>query len=282
MAIVENTSREFQFTQRDFNKLRKIANEYTGIVVTDDKYDMYYSRLVKRLRKFNLKSFSEYVVYLEKNRDTEFTPFIDSITTNLTSFFRENHHFEYLKSNIVPDLLGRNAGYRELRTWSAGCSTGEEPYSIAMTLLEVMAQANGVNPRILASDIDTTVISKASSGIYDLSRLDGLALNTKKRWFYRGKGSKSGMVRVSPELQKIISFKQVNLMNDFPMKEKFHVIFCRNVVIYFDRPTKTDLLNRFADQLEPNGYLILGHSESIQGLSNRFETVGKTIYRKKS
>ena len=282
MAIVENTSREFKFTKSDFNKLRKIANDYTGIIVTDDKYDMYYSRLVKRLRRLQLKSFAEYVDYLEANSATEFTPFIDSITTNLTSFFRENHHFDYMKSHIVPDLLSRKSVTSEIHAWSAGCSTGEEPYSIAMTLLEAMSNTTVIKPRILASDIDTTVISKASSGVYDLSRLDGLSGAIKKRWFFRGKGSNSGLVRVSPELQKIISFKQVNLMHEFPMREKFHIIFCRNVVIYFDRPTKMDLINRYADKLEPNGYMILGHSESIQGLSDRFETVGKTIYRKKA
>ena len=282
MAIKENTSREFAFTEKDFNALRKIANEHTGIIVTDDKYDMYYSRLVKRLRLLNLGSFKEYIKYLNANRSIEFTPFIDSITTNLTSFFRENHHFEYLQSHIIPDLVARQSMGRELRVWSAGCSTGEEPYTIAMTMLDTMARSTTLKPSILATDIDTTVLSKASSGVYDLSRLDGLPVNIKKRWFFKGKGSNSGLVRVSPELQSVISFKQLNLMEDWPLKEKFHIIFCRNVVIYFDRPTKVQLLNRYADQLEDNGYMILGHSESLQGLSNRFETVGKTIYRKKA
>jgi chemotaxis protein methyltransferase CheR len=240
---------------------------------------MYYSRLVKRLRKLGLKSFSEYVDYLDRNQDTEFTPFIDSITTNLTSFFRENHHFDYIKSNIVPDLLGRNDMGRELRVWSAGCSTGEEPYTIAMTLHEVMDGKTHVKPKITATDIDTTVLNKAASGIYDLARLEGLPNSIKRRWFFKGKGDKAGLVKVSPELRGSIDFRQLNLISQWSIREKYHIIFCRNVVIYFDRPTKTKLLNRFADQLEPGGYMILGHSESLQGLSDRFETVGKTIYK---
>lgn len=273
--------REFRFTQKDFNSLRRIANDNTGIVVSDDKYDMYYSRLVKRIRQLGLQDFSSYVKYLEANRGTELTPFIDSITTNLTSFFREMHHFEYIKSAIVPEFLARPDAASKLRIWSAGCSTGEEPYSIAMTMLETMQDRRFPLPSILATDIDTTVLSTAKQGIYDLARLESLPQSVKKRWFYRGKGKRGGSARVSPELQELVTFRQLNLMEDWPLKNRFHVIFCRNVVIYFDRPTKARLLDRFADLLVDDGYLILGHSESLQGISIRFETVGKTIYRKK-
>lgn len=279
MPIKENTTREFRFTEKDFNALRKIANDHTGIIVTDDKYDMYYSRLVKRLRSLKLGSFAEYVKYLKANDATEFTPFIDSITTNLTSFFREKHHFDQLKAELIPDLCKRPDVTSGIKVWSAGCSTGEEPYTIAMTFLEALAN-KPVKAKILASDIDTTVLSKASKGVYELERINGLPTNIKKRWFFRGKGNNSGLVRVSPELQNILEFKQVNLMQDWPMKEKFHVLFCRNVVIYFDRETKIKLFERFANQLADGGYMILGHSESLQGLSHRFETIGKTVYRK--
>jgi chemotaxis protein methyltransferase CheR len=280
MAIIENTTREFVFTEKDFNRLRKIANAHTGIVVSDDKYDMYYSRLVKRLRKLGLGSFAEYVDYLEQNEATEFTPFIDSITTNLTSFFRENHHFEILQNRIIPELV-EDAGCREIRVWSAGCSTGEEPYSIAITLKEALASYPAVKARIVASDIDTTVLAKAASGIYEDNRVSTVKTPLLKRWFMRGKGSNEGMVRVSHELRNMIEFKQVNLMKDWPIKDKFHIIFCRNVVIYFDRPTKTKLLDRYAEQLVDRGHLILGHSESLHGLTNRFDTIGKTVYKKK-
>ena len=281
MAVKVNTTREYQFTEKEFNKLRKIANDHTGIIVTDDKYDMYYARLVKRIRVLGLASFAEYVKYLDSNLDKEFTPFIDSITTNLTSFFRESHHFEIMKSTIIPDLCDRPDTAQGIKVWSAGCSTGEEPYTLAITLLEGLEGIRAApKASILASDIDTTVLAAAAKGVYDISRVEGLDNQIKRRWFFKGKGSNSGRVRVSPELQNIIQFKQVNLMHEWPMKNRFHIIICRNVVIYFDKPTKTKLLNRYADQLVDNGYLILGHSESIQGLSDRFETIGKTVYRK--
>lgn len=278
MAITENTTREFTFTEKDFNRLRQISNAHTGIVVTDDKYDMYYSRLVKRVRKLGLKNFAEYVTYLEKNHNTEFTPFIDSITTNLTSFFRENHHFDMLRNRLLPELLQKTS---DIRVWSAGCSTGEEPYSIAITLKEFSMTHGSIRPKLLATDIDTTVLAKASSGVYDVSRVNGLPKETLKRWFMRGKGGNEGMVKVSAELQQFMEFRQVNLMHEWPIKEKFHIIFCRNVVIYFDRTTKIKLLDRYANQLTDSGYLILGHSESLNGLTDRFETVGKTVYQKK-
>lgn len=281
MAVNVNTTREYEFTESDFNKLRKIANSHTGIIVTDDKYDMYYARLVKRIRMLNLASFKDYVKYLNAHMDSEFTPFIDSITTNLTSFFREPHHFEVMKSTIIPDLCNRADVAQGLKAWSAGCSTGEEPYTLAITLLEGLDGITGSpRPSILASDIDTTVLAKASRGIYEISRVEGLDTSIKRRWFFKGKGSNHGHVRVSPELQNIIDFKQVNLMQEWPMKNRFHIIFCRNVVIYFDKPTKVKLLNRYADQLVEGGYMILGHSESLQGMSDRFETIGKTVYKK--
>ena len=282
MAVKINNAREYEFTEKAFNKLRKIANDHTGIIVTDDKYDMYYARLVKRIRTLGLTCFADYVKYLEANMAAEFTPFIDSITTNLTAFFREPHHFEVMKSAIIPEISARPDAAQGIKVWSAGCSTGEEPYTLAMTLLEGL-EAIRAAPRvsILASDIDTTVLAKAARGVYEISRVEGLETSIKRRWFFRGKGNNSGHVRVSPELQKILEFKQVNLMEkNWPMKNKFHIIFCRNVVIYFDKPTKMNLFHRYADQLVDGGYMILGHSESLQGMSERFETIGKTVYKK--
>lgn len=280
MAIVENKTREFKFTEKDFNSLREVSSKYTGIIVTDEKYDMYYSRLVKRLRKLSLNDFSSYVTYLKANKATEFTPFIDSITTNLTSFFRERHHFDQMRIELIPEICSRNDVAKGIKIWSAGCSTGEEPYTIAMTFTEGLENIPGIEARILATDIDTTVLSTASRGIYDIERLKGLPKNIIKRFFFKGKGGNSGKVKVSPELLKIIKFKQVNLMQEWPINEKFHFIFCRNVVIYFDRPTKIKLFDRFAEQMVEGGIMILGHSESLQGLTDRFETIGKTIYRK--
>lgn len=177
-------------------------------------------------------------------------------------------------------MCKRNDVSRGIRIWSAGCSTGEEPYTIAMTFAECLANKPGMKANIMASDIDTTVLAKAANGVYDIDRVKDLPTNIKKRWFFRGKGKNSGKVKIAPELQKIMEFKQVNLMQSWPMKEKYHLLFCRNVVIYFDRETKMKLFDRFANQIVDGGFMILGHSESLQGLTDRFETIGKTVYRK--
>ena len=282
MSTQTDLQREYKFTPKDFNTLRKIANEHTGIVVPDDKFDMYYARISKRIRHLGLRDFKEYCEYLQNNPDTEFKPFINSITTNLTSFFRENHHFEFLKNEAVPKLLSHNAGTKSIRVWSAGCSTGEEPYSIAISLLEAMENQQDWSIKILATDVDSDVLSTAKQGIYSQDRVNGLPASVKRRWFMKGRGERSGTVRVSPELQQIISFKQLNLMQDWPIKKQFDIIFCRNVVIYFDRNTKIRLLDRFADYLFNDGFLIMGHSESLQTLSKRFDVMGKTVYRKNS
>ena len=282
MSTQTDLQREYKFTPKDFNTLRKIANEHTGIVVPDDKFDMYYARISKRIRHLGLRDFKEYCEYLQNNPDTEFKPFINSITTNLTSFFRENHHFEFLKNEAVPKLLSHNAGTKSIRVWSAGCSTGEEPYSIAISLLEAIENQPDWSIKILATDVDSDVLSTAKQGIYSQDRVNGLPASVKRRWFMKGRGERSGTVRVSPELQQIISFKQLNLMQDWPIKKQFDIIFCRNVVIYFDRNTKIRLLDRFADYLFNDGFLIMGHSESLQTLSKRFDVMGKTVYRKNS
>ena len=270
--------REFKFTKKDFDELRKLSNAYTGIIVSDDKFDMYYARLSKRLRTLHLNSFKEYVEYLKNNDASEFTPFINSITTNLTSFFRENHHFEYMKQTILPAVSVSGSG--AIKVWSAGCSTGEEAYSISIVLADYYKNKFSYSAKIFASDIDTTVLATAALGVYDESKLKNIDNACIKKWFLKGKDKKKGFVRVKKQLQDIISFSQVNLIMDWPIKEKFNVIFCRNVIIYFDKPTKISLLSRLIDQLTPGGFLILGHSESVQGLTDRLKTVGKTMYQK--
>ncbi len=271
-------SREFEFTWEDFDVLRKLSNEHSGIIVSDDKYDMFYSRLSKRVRTLGLSNFREYGALLQTNPDSEFTGFINAITTNLTAFFRENHHFEFLKETLLPEILRRNADSRQVRVWSAGCSTGEEPYSIAMTLLENLPQ--GWNAKILATDLDTQVLATASQGVYNEDRVSGISEERLNRWFMKGKGANQSKVRVKPELQKIISFNQLNLMGEWPMAGPFDLIFCRNVIIYFDRETKTELVNRYADILVDGSCLFIGHSESLNQLTDRVKLVGKTIYRK--
>ncbi len=270
--------REFEYTRADFEELRKISNSHSGIIVTDDKFDMFYSRLSKRIRMLGLPNFKAYCQYLKDNEATEFTDFINAITTNLTAFFRENHHFEYVKEVIIPELLKRNNASREIKVWSAGCSTGEEPYSIAMTLLENLP--TGWTVKILATDLDTNVLQTAASGIYSNDRISGLSIERQKRWFKKGKGANANKVKVKPELQALIRFKQLNLMQDWPMKGLFDFIFCRNVIIYFDRDTKETLVNRYSAYLATGSHLLIGHSESLHQLETDFDLIGNTIYRK--
>jgi chemotaxis protein methyltransferase CheR len=276
MAIVEK-EREFKFTAEDFNILRKLSNEYSGIQVPDERFDMFYSRLSKRVRKLGLSDFKEYCQYLRNHHDDEFTEFINAITTNLTSFFREQHHFDYLKNVVIPELLGRNKSTKQIRIWSAGCSTGEEPYSLAMTVLGNVPTDWDI--QILATDLDTNVLKTASDGIYTQDRITDLSPDILKRWFMKSKSSPDH-VKVKSELQRIIQFKQLNLMQEWSMKTPFDVIFCRNVLIYFDRETKAALAKRYARMLASKSWLFIGHSESLNQICNEFELVATTSYRK--
>ncbi|TAL47511.1 MAG: protein-glutamate O-methyltransferase CheR [Methylovulum sp.] len=277
MAVQEK-EREFKFTFDDFNFLRKLSNQYSGIQVSDERFDMFYSRLSKRLRKLGLSNFKEYCQYLNEHPDQEFTEFINAITTNLTAFFRENHHFDYLRDVVIPELLIRNKSTQRIRAWSAGCSTGEEPYSIAITLLENVPANWDI--KILATDLDTAVLRAAEEGVYAEERVNGIPEERLKRWFMRGRSSQHGQVKINPQLQKIISFKQLNLMQEWPMKGHFDFIFCRNVLIYFDRETKIMLAKRYAQILADRSWLFIGHSESLNQLSTELELVACTSYRK--
>ena len=276
MAIVEK-DREFHFSVENFNFLRQMSNAHSGIQVPDERFDMFYSRLVKRVRKLGLNNFSEYCDYLVNNHADEFTNFINAITTNLTSFFREKHHFDYLRDVVIPDLLIRNAATKKIRIWSAGCSTGEEPYSLAMTLLENVPANWDI--RILATDLDTQVLQFAADGVYPEDRVAELPIEILKRWFMKGKFSPEN-VRVKTELQAIIQFKYLNLMEEWPMKTPFDVIFCRNVLIYFNRETKSRLAKRYAQLLVSKSWLFIGHSESLNQLTSEFELVAATSYMK--
>ena len=275
---MSDKQREFLYTREDFDFLRKISNDHSGILVPDDKFDMFYSRLSKRIRMHGLANFKEYCHYLENNQDTEFTEFINAVTTNLTSFFREKHHFYYLKETVIPQVLKRNGTKKTIRVWSAGCSTGEEPYSIAMTLLESVPSDWEV--KILATDLDTNVLQTAATGIYNSDRVDGLPAETIKRWFKKGKGSNAVKVKTHPDLQALIQFKQLNLMTEWPMKNNFDFIFCRNVLIYFDRDTKQRLAQRYGELLAIGSHLLIGHSESLNQLDTCFDLIGNTIYKK--
>jgi len=278
---VTTKDREFEFTKKDFDFLRTISNSRTGIVVSDDKFDMFYARLSRRLRKLGLTSFKQYCGFIEADDSgEEVLELVNAITTNLTAFFRENHHFEYLRDTVLPKLLIENKDERKIRIWSAGCSTGEEPYSLAITLKENLPANLHWDTQILATDIDSNVLAKASKGVYAEDRVADMPKNVLRNWFMRGKGENAGSVRVKPDARSLIKFGQLNLMDNWSVGDVKDVIFCRNVVIYFDRESKANLIDRYADNLKDGGYLFIGHSESLYKITDRFDLIGNTIYQK--
>ena len=275
-----NNKREFVFTDKVFNHIRELVKVKTGIVLSEGKQDMVYGRLTRRLRALKLPDFDSYIRIIKRKDSEELTHLVNAITTNLTSFFRESHHFDYLKNKVFPDLMERNAATQKIRIWSAGCSTGEETYSIAMTAKEFFPDDSGWDVKILATDLDSNVVKTGKDGIYSLSRVEGVSNEYKKRWMRRGKGAKSDFVKMNPELQQMITFKQLNLLEEWPVKGPIDIIFCRNVVIYFDKDTQRILFDRYADLLASDGKLFIGHSENMFNICDRFESLGDTVYRK--
>ncbi len=273
-------NRDFVFTERDFEHIRGLVKQHTGIHLTEAKKDMVYSRLSRRLRTLGLARFSEYCALLDQDGGEELNNFINSITTNLTAFFREEHHFRYLAQTLLPQLREEKAAQRRLRVWSAGCSTGEEPYSIAMVIRETLADVDRWDVKILATDLDSNVLDRARSGIYDADRLQGLPEQRRRRWFRKGRGTNAGKVKVAAELQRMITFKRLNLLHEWPFRGPFDFIFCRNVVIYFDKDTQRRLFHRYAEVLPDGGHLFIGHSETLFRVCDRFRLIGQTIYRK--
>lgn len=269
----------FNFTDQNFKLLRELVYTLTGISLSDHKKDLLYGRLTRRLRVLKLNSFDEYYSILKNDPGDELQNFINAVTTNLTSFFREKHHFDCLRDHVIPEKIKDNS-LRGMRIWSAGCSTGEEPYSIAMLLRESIPNIDSMDIKIIASDLDTNVVETASLGVYDAKRIDGMEPARVKQWFQKGTGDNQGMVRVRKELRDMITFQQINLMQAWPENQKFDVVFCRNVVIYFDKSTQKTLFDRFADIIKPNQHLFIGHSETLHKLTDRFQLIGKTVYRR--
>lgn len=274
-----NMSREFIFTDNDFKYIKKLVIEKTGISLSDGKRDMVYSRLSRRLRKLDLDRFDHYLNILKNDDSDELVQFINAITTNLTSFFRENHHFEFLANKLIPSILA-NKKEKRIRIWSAGCSTGEEPYSIAMVMDDFVKKNKSWDIKILATDLDTSVVEKASRGVYQRERINGITKQRASKYF-TAMDKESDEVIVSRDLKDLITFKQLNLMHDWPMKGPFDMIFCRNVVIYFDKPTQRKLFDRYEELLPDNGHLFIGHSESLFKVTDKFVLLGNTIYKKK-
>jgi chemotaxis protein methyltransferase CheR len=280
-------SNSMELNEAEFDFLRHVVTENAGIVLGPNKRLLVQGRLARRIRDLNLRSFAEYCDHVRDAGPEELSNLINAITTNVTAFFRENHHFEHLAKKMLPEAMQRNAASRRIRIWSAGCSSGEEPYSIAMTVMDVIPPSARWDVKILATDIDSEMVKSASNGVYPDDRVASVPVDKQQRWFQHGSGGNAGTMRVKPELNSLITFRPLNLLHDWPIKGPFDVIFCRNVMIYFDQPTRDRLLSRFAGLLAPGGYLCIGHSESIhggtaQGGAGPYKLVGRTIYNKVS
>ncbi|TFW09243.1 chemotaxis protein CheR [Oxalobacteraceae bacterium OM1] len=268
-----DTVKEFDFTPRDFERVRALIHRRAGIALADSKQEMVYSRLARRLRATGIRSFQSYLDQLESRpEDGEWEAFTNALTTNLTSFFRESHHFPILADHV----RGRK---EQMTIWCCASSTGEEPYSIAMTLCEAFGTMTPP-AHVIATDIDTNVLNTASNGIYGIDRLEKMPVEQAKRFFLKGKGAQEGLVRVRPELRQLVTFKQLNLLSDdWPVSGPFDAIFCRNVMIYFDKPTQSRILARFAPLMKPDALLFAGHSENFLYVSDAFRLRGKTVYQ---
>lgn len=278
-AAASERALEHTLSNSEFTFICDFVYKTAGIVLDERKREMVYRRLMRRTRDLRLPSFSAYCQELKNGDTDESRHFINAITTNLTSFFREQHHFDYLENTFLNDY--KNNDNARLRIWSAGCSTGEEPYSAAICLMKTLGPTlSQCDAKILATDLDSNVIATAKRGVYDASRIEALPDSIKKQWFHKGKGDNNKQVKVSPKLQNIITFKQLNLLQPWPIKGPFDVIFCRNVIIYFDKPTQEKLIPRFLDLLRPGGILFLGHSENISVCKKSLRTLGRTGYQK--
>lgn len=273
---MQSQSQEFELSDADFKVISKKIFDVSGIVIADQKKTMVYSRLVRRLRALKLDSFSDYIKLIEMNTE-EFTNFINSLTTNLTSFFRESHHFDFLKEHLKNITKQK----KSVRIWSAGCSAGMEPYSIAMVVMDIFGnELNEYDIKILATDIDTDILSKAKTGIYDISEKKNIPEPYFKKYCNNTTLGDDQKIGINPAIRKLVFFNQLNLLSEWPIKRKIDIIFCRNVIIYFDKNTQINLFKRFHQVLENSGVLFIGHSETIPGSKEKFELIAKTTYKK--
>lgn len=267
---------EFLFTDDDFRKIAQILHSHAGIALAEGKAALVYSRLAKRLRSLGLRSFREYCALIEDKQGVdERQAMMAALTTNVTRYFREPHHFDHLREVVMPKLVERARKGGRIRLWSAACSNGQEPYSMAITVLTALPEAANLDVKILATDIDPNMVAEGKAGIYREDAVAPVPLDLRRKWF---KKAGTGW-EVADELRALVAFRELNLIGDWPMKGKFDAIFCRNVVIYFDEPTQERIWSRFAPMLEPAGTLYIGHSERVSGPATAlFETTGLTTY----
>lgn len=276
---------EIDLDDREFGLFQRLIYDESGINLTPAKRELVKSRLMKRLREMSLPSFNEYYRYVteEDNTGEEMVMMLDCISTNLTEFFRENAHFEFLRKRILPALLENKKKKRDkkIRIWSAGCSTGEEPYTISIVLSEHIGNMGDMDIKILATDLSTRVLKKAKQGLYMKDRIKGISPQMLSTHFKKGEGSLKDYYQVQDHLREMIVFRRLNLTDEiFPFKGQFDFIFCRNVMIYFDKQTQSELVSKFHKHLSPDGHLFIGHSESLTGTNNKFRYVQPTVYQK--
>ena len=275
MSIPGSAERDFEFSDRDFRRVCELIHTRAGIALAPAKRDMVYGRLSRRLRVLGLRSFKDYLDQLEGQDGEEWQAFTNALTTNLTSFFREPHHFDKLREE-----LQLRAPRAPLKLWSCAASTGEEPYSMAITACETFAS---MTPpvRIIATDVDTQVLATASQGVYAMDRIAGLDPAMKRRYFQRGSGPNEGKCRVVPALRALIEFRPLNLLsNRYDVGGPFDALFCRNVMIYFDKPTQRGILSRLVQHMDEDSLLYTGHSENYLHAADLIQPCGRTLYRR--
>jgi len=277
------TIHSIELTERDFRKISNLVYDHCGINLHDGKKELVRARLAKRLRLGKFRTFSEYMQnVLEDKTGNELSILIDSLSTNLTSFFREPQHFEFIQNKFLQLLLDRKRKLHnyKIRVWSAGCSSGEEPYSIAIVLLDAIQGRGRWDVKVLATDISTSMLEIAKTGLYDAERVKPVPSLQKQKYLVPHRSNGQKVLEVSRQLRDAVIFSYLNLMNDWPIKGPLDFIFCRNVMIYFDKTTQASLINRFWDLLDSGGILFTGHSESLTGIEHKFKYIQPTIYMK--
>jgi chemotaxis protein methyltransferase CheR len=275
--------REETISNADFGRLRTLIYTQSGINLNVDKKTMLELRIKRRLKSLELTSFSDYCEYLfgHQGQREEMVQFLDVVTTNKTDFFREPDHFDYLVQKALPDILARNGCERSVMVWSAGCSTGEEPYTLAMVMNEFGQTHPGFHFRVLATDISTEVLAKAKMGVFSEEVVRPVSADLRRKYFMRSRDRNSNLLRVVPELRQMIEFRRLNFMDsDYGLAEKVDVVFCRNVIIYFDRDTQEQILQKLTHNLLPGGYAFVGHSEALHGMDLPLEPVAPALYRR--
>lgn len=274
------TPSKYGFDEQHFAQLRELVYTHTGIKLEETKRELVHRRFSPRLKELKMESFSDYIALVKSGDKDELVKFSNAITTNLTSFFRENHHFDFLKNECFPQLRERNRSSKKIRIWSAGCSTGPEPYSVAMVLREAIPDIDRWDAKILATDIDTQCLSTSAQGHYSEKVVETVSEERKNRWFTKTNVDGEQVYVPKDELKSLITFNPLNLLQPFPFKGNFDVIICRNVFIYFDKPTQQKIIAKFAEHQNLDDYLVVGHSENLSKVTSNYHLVGQTVYQR--